>query len=343
MQAHNQYRLKMHDFKDELSPKEESYRKKIQAMIKYCSYCQPYDEGEVVWIHGDPIDLYDLFVECNVPEKYWDTISSYLHCPYCGSESFELASMVGLETSYEISIKKHVDSAQKLYGKEVQQLEQDLENYPLLVLNNKLAKRILKELKEEKLPVCFVKGNFFRARRVESSEVYNSDKMYNPPKGKPTEGRFNHAGQSHLYLASCKEVAIKEVINEEPSLLVWSQEFTIKRRVSNILDLSFDWGNLSTSTSILLLALHIKDSISRKDRNKDLWRPDYYLTRFIMDCAKSLGYNGIKYNSTKDSFEFDVVLFYPEKINILAKGNPRVEVFMNKIEKREFLEDLLDF
>lgn len=333
----------MYEYAPELSTIEERYRKKIQSIIKYCMYCQPYDEGEPVWIYGDRTDMYELFYEYNVPEKYWQNILSHLGCPYCGSESFELGTGIGTETSYEKSINKHIASAQKLYGKEVKKLEQDLENYPLLVLNNKLAKKIHKELMQKTLPVCSVKGIFFRARKVDSSEVYSSDKMYNPPKGKSTEGRFNHAGQSHLYLASTEEVAIKEVINEEPSLLVWNQKFLLKKKVLNILDLTFDWINLSTSTSILLLALQIKNTIGRKDRNNELWRPDYYLTRFIMDCAKSLKYNGIKYNATKESTEFNIVLFYPDKLEIVPDGNPRIEIFMNKNEQLDFVDDLLDF
>jgi hypothetical protein len=234
-------------------------------------YCQPYDSGEVVWIFGDKIDLYDLFFDYNIPEKNWENILSHLHCPFCGSVSFELGSAIGLETSYEKSIKKHVENARKLYGKEVKNFEKDLEDYPLLGLNNKVAKKIFKELKDKKLPISEIEGDFYRARRVESSEVYNSSKMSHPPKGKPTEGRFNHAGQSHLYLASNKETAIKEVISEEHSLLVWYQEFLIEKKVQSILDLTFDWGNLSTSTSTLLLALQIKGSIGRKDKNNDLW------------------------------------------------------------------------
>lgn len=328
--------------KSELTTKEERYRKKVQSLIEYCLYCQPYDEGDAVWIFGDRMSLDDLFYNCNVPEKYWDNIMEHLVCPNCGNSSFSLGLDIGVKTEFEKDVDKHMNEAYDLYGSEVRELEKLLESYPLLAYQNKLAKRIYKEIKEKKLPTTTIKGNFFRARKVESSEVISSKKMYNPPLGKPEEGRFNHSGQSHLYLANDKKTAIKEVTSDEHSLLVWYQEFEISNEINDILDLSFDWSRLTPSTSTLLLSLKVHNSIGRTDRNKYNWKPDYYLTRYIMDCAKNLGFNGIKYNSVKETYDFDVVLFFPEKIRIKAIGNPCIETFLNKEEKEKFTTDLFD-
>ncbi len=327
--------------KPELTSKEEKYRKKIQSEIENCIYCQPYDNGEVVWILGVRTDLVEILYRRNIPENHWDNIISHLHCPYCGNESFERYSEIGIKTKFDIEVDKHMDKVYGLYGSYVKTFEDLLENFPLLAYSNRFGKRIHKELKERKLPSITIKGEFYRARRVESSEVLTVDGMYNPPIGKPQEGRFNHAGQSHLYLSNDKATAIKEVITNEHSLLVWCQKFELKKEATNILDLTFDWMNITPST--LLLSLKVYNSIGRADRNKELWRPDYYLTRFIMDCAKEQGYNGIKYNSTKDTTEFDVVLFYPDKLNVVAIGEPHIEIFMNKDDQNEFKSNIIDF
>ncbi len=311
-----------------LSKKEEKYLKKVQCKIEYCLYCQPYDEGEAVWIYGKRTELDDLFYDLNIPAEHWTNIMEHLVCPYCQHTGFSLGIDVGLKTKFEKEVDAHMDEVYNLYGSQVQEFEDFIEKYPLLAFKNKLAKRIHKELEEKKLPVIEIIGNFFRARKADSSEVLQKDKMLNPPMGKPTEGRFNHAGQSHLYLANTKPTAIKEVLSDEGSHLVWVQEFEILEKVNNILDLSFEWDVLTPSTSTLLLSLKVYNSIGRNDRNKENWRPDYYLTRFIMDCAKSLGYNGIKYNSTKESCDFDVVLFYPEQIKVTQKGSPDIEVWL---------------
>jgi hypothetical protein len=328
--------------KPELTVKEERYRNNIQSLIEYCLYCQPYDEGEPVWIHGDRIELYELMEDCNIPDNNQEKIAQNLFCPYCGNESFDLTLDVGVKTKFDKDVDKHLGEARRIYGKEIKGLERLLEQYPLLAYQNRLAKRIYKEIKNKKLPVISIGGNFFRSRKMESSEIINSHKMYNPSLGKPTEGRFNHAGQSHLYLASDKITAIKEVISGEHSLLVWCQEFKISVPVSDILDLSFNWDYLTPSTSTLLLSLKMSNAIERNDRNTENWKPDYYLTRYIMDCAKSAGYNGIKYNSTKQSVSYDLVLFYPEKIKIKTIGNPSIEIFLNKKEKKKFTSDLFD-
>lgn len=326
----------------ELSKIEEKHRLRIQSKIEFCVNCQPFDEGEAVWIHGERIELEELLCSLKIPEKYWNNVVQHLSCPNCGNEYFDESDEVGIETKFDREINEHMDKVSKIYGSQVKDFEELLEKFPFLAYSNKFGKRIYMELKEKKLPTVIINGVFFRARRVESSEVFTKDKMYHPPTGKPQEGRFNHAGQSHLYLSNDERTAINEVVADEHSVLVWSQTFEISEDVDNILDLSFDWAELTTSTSTLLLSLKVNNSIGRDDRNKELWRPDYYLTRFIMDCAKEQGYNGIKYNSTKSISEFDVVLFYPEKLQISPKGDPRIKIFLKNNYKDEFRTTFFD-
>lgn len=328
----------MEEFKPTLSKKEEKIRKKIQSEIKYCDYDQPYDSGDVIWIYGDKIDLYDMLSAYDISEASMDKIVDHLYCPGCGNEYLELMSSIGTETAYEKELDIYYSKASKLFINEVDAFEKELEQYPLLALNNKIAKSIFKEIEKETLPITSVKGTFFRARRVESSEIYNTEKMYHPPIGKSNEGRFNHSGQSHLYLANAKETAIKEVIAQDNALLVWTQEFLIENPVDKILDLSFDWSMFSTSTKTLLVALNIDNSLRRSERNIDNWKPDYFLTRFIMDCARKFGYKGIKYNSAKGYGEYDLVLFYPQEIDIIAQGKPMIEIFQGSNESNELYE-----
>lgn len=325
-----------HSHKVELSKKAEVYRRKVQAEIQYCVNCQPFDEGEAVWIYGERTDVEGVLDELNVPEKFRNQIVENLCCPNCGNEYFDTSSEVGVKTKFDTEVERHMDKVYRLYGSEVTRFEELLENFPFLAYSDKFARKIHNELKKRTLPTVSVLGQFYRARKVEGAEVLAKEGLYNPPVGKPEEGRFNHAGQSYLYLSNDKATAIKEVVSGEKPLLVWCQKFEIVEKVENVLDLSFDWSMLSPSTSTVLLSLKIYNSLGRADRNKGLWKPDYYLTRFIMDCAKEQGYQGIKYNSAKDIEEFDVVLFYSSDLKIEALGNPSVEIFMNKADKHEF-------
>ena len=326
-------------FKCHLTAKEEQYRKRVQKKIHYCSYDQPYDSGEVVWIFGDKIELTELYFDLNIPEESWENITEHLACPSCGHDHFELAENVGLQTQYEMDIENHTKQAQKKFGGKIKEFEKHLEKNPMLGFQHSFGKKIYKELKEGNIPSTIISGEFYRARPVNSSEIYTSKKMGLSPKGKPTEGRFNHSGQSHLYLANDKETALMEVVRTEKPSLVWCQKFEIKKEVNQVLDLSFDWMDLSLSTSTLLLSLKINKAIEKDETNSEFWRPDYFLTRFIMDCAKYLGYKGIKYNSTKSYSGFNTVLFFHDEIDIHAIGKPYIEYFTSKeIEQREVMD-----
>lgn len=327
------------DFMPELTDKEKRYVKRIQKQLHYCSYDQPYDEGEVVWIFGDKTDLTDLLYDCGIPEESWENVIAHLYCPVCGHSNFELGEIVGLQTQYDREIESHYKKAEKQYGKQIKEFEKHLEFAPMLGYQDKFGRNLYREIKAKNLPVTQISGVYYRARTVQSSEVYTSSKMFNAPNGKTTEGRFNHSGQSYFYLANEKEIALKEVASKEESLLIWCQKFEISKNVKNILDLSFDWLEMSVSTSALLLSLKMNKVMDRSEGNIDYWRPDYFLTRYIMDCAKSEGYNGIKYNSTKDYSGHNIVLFYPEKLSIETLGKPSIENFINEsFDRMDFMD-----
>ena len=145
------------------------------------------------------------------------------------------------------------------------------------------------------------------------------------------------SGQSHLYLASDKETAIREISEGHNSLLLWYQEFDVEKEINNILDLSYSFENISLSSSVLFLALtEYNDAVYKNGGNLDNWKPDYFLTRYIMDCAKYCGYNGIKYNSTKDGVGHNFVLFYPEKVKLKAIDRPQIYILMKKEDNDVF-------
>ena len=62
------------------------YQKLIQPHIGYCVTCQPYDEGDVVWVFGDRADLEELFDEYEVPEDLCDELAANLYFQNCGRD-----------------------------------------------------------------------------------------------------------------------------------------------------------------------------------------------------------------------------------------------------------------
>lgn len=322
----------------ELSAKAERNRKKIQSMIISCVNCQPFDEGEPVWIHGVKRELIELFEDNKIPEKEWDAIASNLICPNCGPESFEIYSDVGVKSKFDIVLDKYMDQTLKKHGPVIKEFDSLLEKVPLLAYSHKFGKKIYSDLENLNFPVTSLTGTFYRAREAKNSEILSKEKLMNPPTGKPGEGRYNHSGQSHLYLSSDFETAIEEVIGLDEDKIVWILELDIET-IDNILDLSFDWTLTSPETSPIYFTLCGQNFINRSDRNNELWKPDYFITRYIADCAKHLGYNGIKYNSAKKFSIENIVLFYPENCDIKAINEPQLHLYRKKeIVKREILD-----
>ncbi|MCL8000781.1 RES family NAD+ phosphorylase, partial [Brucella sp. 21LCYQ03] len=109
------------------------------------------------------------------------------------------------------------------------------------------------QLQQNQFPLANVlpSHSFYRARKVTNHDILEINEMLNAPVGKSTEGRFNHSGQSHLYLANTKETAIKEVVQNLKNSLIWVQEFKINSGIDNILDLTFDITNISLNDSPL--------------------------------------------------------------------------------------------
>lgn len=331
----------MRHYKPELTDEEERLREKIQDDIHFCLNCQARDSGEWIWVMGDEYELEDLFYDYEVKEESKDRIVKHLFCPNCGTE-LSRGDRIGLEDKYDKEIKKHLKEAEAKYGKHIEQLSKGIKQFPTLALNFPLAKNILKEIKNNELPVCSVQGDFYRARKIMNSKVFELKDFLAPPLGKSEEGRFNHAGQSHFYISEEKSTAIAECIptENEPSL-VWLQEFKLDK-IEKILDLSYKWHDLGPSTSTLLVALHQTSVLQQTKSNKEKWRPDYYLTRFIMDCAKKCGFSGIKYSSVKSTMDYNVVLFSCNKDWIINYEKPEVIIYNPKSDE-ELFEELFQF
>lgn len=295
----------------QLTASEQRICTKIQKQISYCELCQPYDEGEVVWIYGDRTSLFDLLGDFDLKEESLDNIVRNLGCPYCGNDTFNPYSEIGLEDRFDAANRKHLAGAKRKYGKSILSLEDLAKRTPLLISTHPLAKKIFREIDVQMPRQTTAEGDYFWARGTEGDRIFSVGEMLAPPHGKPSEGRYNHGGQNHLYLSQYLEAAISEVSS---SLKKGDQICCVAVRltapVPHILHLSFEWDDYDPSTSALLVALDSSHVLVKKGSNTENWKPDYFLTRFIMDCAKNAGYNGILYKSVQ-SFGDNLVIFNP--------------------------------
>lgn len=322
--------MESEDFLPDLNKTAEKYREKVQKLIKYCVTCQPYDGGSYVWIMGDKTTIDEIFDSVDCPERYRDDIAKHLGCPNCGNSSFERYDTVGTEDGYILRAERHYYKSLNLYNKRISNFKEHLEKYPSLAVSHSLGRKILKEITEMKVDSDSIKNDensWFRARGVDQSRVFDSNDLYAPPLGKSSGGRFHHPGQSVLYLADSKDLAMTEAL-ENPSIpsIIWVQEYKLSREIDNLLDLRYDWDNYGQLSNLTMAALLASGCIFEavEDRNNK-WKPQYFITTFIADCARLAGYKGILYSSSRGN-GYNVVIFNNQDY-VVPEGKPKVFIY----------------
>ncbi|MEQ2528855.1 RES family NAD+ phosphorylase [Bacillaceae bacterium CLA-AA-H227] len=330
-----------YDFLPQLNKTAEKYKEKAQQKLKYCVTCQPYDGGDYIWIMGTETTVDEIFEDVNVPEKYREDIAKNLNCPNCGKSGFEQYEVVGTEDADDIEKDRQINLIEK-FATKLESLRLHLENYPSLALAHPMGKKIRKEIfdcreKSIKIPL----KQWSRARLVKHSKVFEQSDMMAPGVGLSSGGRFHHQGQSVLYLAENDSLAMYETLDkpEEPSL-IWVQKYKQRDIIEDILDLRYEWEMLWYIDSEVLQALLASRFIFEKveDRTSN-WRPQYFLTNFIADCAREAGFKGIIYSSSRTTGN-NLVLFDPIHPSVEPYENP--QVFIHNPSK-DLFKDLEDW
>lgn len=185
---------------------------------------------------------------------------------------------------------------------------------PFLLLEHPFARNILEAVRDlfaDNAPKL-MPGTFFRARKsadiAKLGQSLSDVATFGPaPPGVIGEGRFNHAGAPMIYLATTLETALLEIgtLSELFSVAELALDGEYK-----ILDLvEIDDGS-DARIPILAMAKSVLVAAPRIDRG---WlRPEYVFSRFVADCAKSAGFDAIRYASTKSGDGENYVLLSPK-------------------------------
>jgi hypothetical protein len=325
------------DFED-LPDVIKDYITEVNNEIISCYQCQPYDseEKDIVWIEGDRYELCDIFNDRDIPEKYWDDIIPYIECPHCGRVFDHYSDEVGVMGEYEYEFQRKYDKIVEVSVDKIQPFYDLLAKYPYLAMENEVGQEIAKEIK--KMPLITIENEvFYRSRKPENGKIFTHNDMLNPPQTvKIPEGRFNHYGQSHLYLGQTEELCAKEISNEDKELL-WMQKYKILN-LPRILDVAefIDQDNIDKIP--LFFAGLFQSGMINVQKTKDIsWTPEYFIPRFIADIARYNEINGIIYQSTK-TIGKNLVIFDLSKCQYEFDGVPYTFVFDRKSSIEPFIE-----
>jgi hypothetical protein len=306
----------------------ERYRSQLLEELQYCYNCQPW-EGGPVWILGSRIWMRELLNDLRIPESMQKEVVEGVECPNCGS-SLDLSCDVGIRHQYEIEHDVRVQRARRAYGKRLFEFSQHIQDYPYLGAVHPVGRQILRDMRS--FPrIAVTDSSLFRARRLKDGRRYTKDDLRPPDPNKIAvpDGRFNHGGKPHWYLANKPHAAAVEVAAQGDAV-VWIQEWHIEQ-LENILDLrawdadgvrSFDEPSEGpTDAPLLAVALIFSDHL-RLPVQKKTRQPEYIVPRFVADAARQAGYSGILFSSAKHLYD-NLVIFDPTT-PLVAVGDPKL-------------------
>jgi hypothetical protein len=285
----------------------------LQAEIQYCITCQPYDDGDAVWVLGVQADLEELFDEYKIPEDMRDEIANKLHCPNCGRQ-LERFDDYGAKTPYEEQVDQKRDEWFKKYEDDLVDFVQFIEKYPYLGAKHKLGKKVI-DLLPQFPKIDIENDNWFRARKISDGRKFFHEDMAapNPEQVQIGEGRFNHYGQSHFYLAKTDIGAAKELLARAEEKLVWMQNITIHKAIS-ILDVRVGFNEPDPDAPLIATGLiFFSDALNLSVERNRFWKPEYFVPRFVADAAKLSGFQGILYTSNYH-YSDNLVIFDTSKL-----------------------------
>lgn len=168
------------------------------------------------------------------------------------------------------------------------------------------------------------KEQFYRARICSDRKGHPLEKMGNPPAHLAKAGRANPEGISYLYLAN----EVKTTLYETRSSLfdyVSVGTFRIKEEVDkdlkvvNLSSDTYDLFYLAEKESLEEVLLHrsFTDKLEKelsKPRRKSDSELDYLPTQYLSELIKSMGFDGIEYQSSLYSGGYNIAIFNPEKL-----------------------------
>ena len=304
----------------------EAWAAKVQPKVAYCATCQPWDGGECVWVLGDQTQVGDLLHDWNVPEDIHEEVAERLSCENCGDSEFNLYTDIGLYTSEEIEHAERWRSWRKKYSTKLDDFGTYLSKYPYLGSAHSLGREIRKMITEYEA-TTIEPGSWWRARRADGAREFGTKDMLPPDESHAvSEGRFNHYGQRAFYLAERAETALIETLDHEKGeVLAWVQEFTFPK-MEGVLDLiKPDWYE---EDRIPLLALGLLSHMNRLAPPRDSpWKPEYFVPRYIADCAREAGFKAIRFQSAR-GFGANLVRFEWEGEAVNPSAEPKIRNFV---------------
>ena len=262
-------------------------------------------------IEGTHSTVEDLQYHIDVPERLTKRLIENGHCAGCGGAVEDMAECWVRPTS-EVLFHRRLEAANKRYGPRLSEFRDYLSKHPFLGASRPTGRALIRAVRE--VPPITVDGRWFRGLRREPGRVPKSGDFRAPDGSRSwiAEGRFNHAGQAHWYLADSAATCVAELLDFRAGV-VDVQEVELAACV-DVLDVycpdgAEPFGSGDHLTDLALALILIDDNLYARVERHRPWKSGYLLPRFVMDAAKAAGFAGIRYRSVRSFQGQNVVLF----------------------------------
>lgn len=186
-------------------------------------------------------------------------------------------------------------------------------------IKNALDLTILKNLLGEKYKKEITQDSIFYRARISNAHGFAIDEMSNPPADKAKAGRANPTGISYLYIA---DQLITTLYEARASLYdyVTIGEFRLKEsiKVINLRGNTYDPVYLAENDLLEDFLIHIpfikqlEYALSKPRRRSDN-ELDYLPTQYLCEFIKSLGFDGVEFQSSLYSDGYNLAIFNTDK------------------------------
>ncbi|WP_375588982.1 RES family NAD+ phosphorylase [Hoeflea alexandrii] len=168
---------------------------------------------------------------------------------------------------------------------------------PFLLLKNEFAQSVLATLEglSQSTTATKIPLGLFRARGLRGLETMSVDQFDFANPMLIGEGRYNHAGQPVLYLGDSMETCFHELRGVHCAIAQIALDADLK-----VLDLANPYDS-HEDQSDLLNALAFSALLSTPQEARGYQKSAYVFSRFVADCARSAGFDAIRYPSTRAS------------------------------------------
>ncbi|OCK43029.1 hypothetical protein BA195_09050 [Tenacibaculum soleae] len=190
--------------------------------------------------------------------------------------------------------------------------------------SNSINFEILKSILYSSLTKKIYKGKFYFRSRISDKKGFEKENMGNPPLPElASAGRANPRGISYLYIADCIETALYETRSTIFDYVTIGK-FIVKEKFEiisfrNIATDPIYWSereDIKNYIEYLPFIYTLQQELSLPIRKKDK-SLDYIPTQYICEYIKSLGFDGVEYQSSLYSEGYNLAIFNPEKLDCI--------------------------